>query len=78
MGAYINALREEGTKDEILHELMKWMDKAEDAQARIAALTEALEHYACNCGPHQCEAGGDYQDVTCGHCARAALAKGGE
>jgi hypothetical protein len=51
----------------------QWCAEASDAQARIAALEEALKHYACTCGPHQCEAGGDYQDVTCGHAARAAL-----
>jgi hypothetical protein len=49
MGASINALREEGTKAEILHELTKWMDRAEAAERQLATAREALRKCACDC-----------------------------
>ena len=46
---------------------------AEAAQARIAALEEALETYVCTCPDGYCEVG-TFDDTICGHRARAALA----
>lgn len=49
-----------------------------EAADRIEQLEAALEFYACECQPGQCENGpleSNRDTVSCGHRARAALAK---
>jgi hypothetical protein len=51
------------------------VQRADAAEARIAALETALKTYVCDCREGCCEVGTS-DDTLCGHRARAALAQG--